>query len=125
MALGMVVAAVALAAWLVRRASNDPLRAVPASSFLVLSIDFTALRASPLFKVTFGKEGAGALGFFSFTTACGFDPLDRAAQVHFAVPEDGDGGDFGVVATGEVTADELIACGQKIVASDGPPPSTR
>lgn len=124
-ALGMVVAAIALAVWLVRRASSEPLRAVPASSFLVLSIDFESLRASPLFKAAFGAEGARTLGFPSFAETCGFDPLDRAAEVHVAIPENGEPGDFGVVATGEVTADELIGCGKKLVAGSGPPPPMR
>jgi hypothetical protein len=121
----MAAAAVALTVWLVRRTSSDPLRAVPASSFLVLSIDFESLRASPLFKVAFGEDGARTFGFPSFAQSCGFDPLDRAAQVHLAVPEGGDQGDFGVVATGEVTADELVGCGQKLVGGDGPAPAMR
>lgn len=121
----MVAAAIALAVWLVRRASSDPIRAVPASSFLVLSVDFELLRASPLFKAAFGPEGARTLGFPSFADTCGFDPLDRAAEVHVAVPANGEPGDFGVVATGEVTADELIGCGKKLVAGSGPTPTMR
>src|SRR5262245_24923261 len=118
-ALGMVAAAILLAAWLVRRASSDSLRAVPASSFLVLSIDVDSLRRSPLFKAALGPEGARTLGFSALEASCGFDPLDRASAIHLAVPDSGEPGDFGVVATGEVTADELVTCGQKVVAGGG------
>jgi hypothetical protein len=124
-ALGMVAAAVLLTVWLLRRASFDPVRAVPASSYLVVSIDAEALRASPLYKTVFGEEGARLLGFPSFAQACGFDPLARAEQIHVALPEAAERGDFGVVATGNVTAEELVGCGRKLVASEGETPPMR
>jgi hypothetical protein len=125
LAAAMVACAIVLAAWLVRRGASDPLRAVPAKSFLVLSVDVARLRTTPFYRAVFGPEGARTLGFVAITEACGFDPLTRAEALHLAVPDTGDRGDFGVVATGDVTADELVGCGNKLVAGSGPAPPMR
>ena len=91
--------------------------AVPATSFLAISVDVQGLRGSPLLGAIFGKNRA--FGVDTLTDACGFDPLTRIEELDVAVPEGGEAGDFGVAASGAMTDEELAQCAEKVLASRG------
>jgi hypothetical protein len=95
----------------------DALDAVPDGAFLVATVDMERVRRSPLYAPLFG-DGASApgrsLGLASVEQACGFDPVERVRTLAFVVPEEGDSGEFGVVAEVKVTPDEIKTCAKKI-----------
>jgi hypothetical protein len=140
----MVLAAIGLAAalgiaFLIVRtpgAGADPLAAVPADSFMVVSIDIAALAQSPLGEAIVGElrgdGGAHAealLGVDSIATTCGFDPLPHLRAIAIAIPEgqagDAERGDFGVAASGTLTKDALASCAKAVIAKRGGQPTTR
>jgi hypothetical protein len=99
--------------------SPKVLDAVPAGALLVATADLEALRASP--------TGAGALllkdreipGLGKVRDVCGFDPLDTLTEAAIAIPATGDAGEFGLVATGPVDAEALLACASKVIDARG------
>ena len=99
------------------------LDAVPRDAFLVATIDVEALRASPLAAPLVGgdagQRGAEVLGMRALVDACGFDPLARVKDLAIAIPEGGDTGDFGLVATGDLAREEFVACAEKIIVARG------
>ncbi len=97
--------------------ASAPRSAVPATSFIAVSVDVKSLRTSPIFATIFGKDRV--LGVKALRDACGFDPLTRIDELDVAIPEGGLTGDFGVAANGTMSDNELAGCAQKILASRG------
>ncbi len=116
------LAAVALAAAvlappsLTRRSALD---AAPSSSFLVITVDADALRASALADVVSSAAGGAIPGAKALSSACGWDVLSRVSELAVAVPEQGNTGEFGIAARGNVTRDELKICSDHVMADRG------
>jgi hypothetical protein len=115
---GALAGAGALAYAALTRAGTAPVDAIPADSFLVATVDVAGIRASPLGAPLFEKDLAwGNLADLSH--ACGFDPTTRLKELDFAVPEEGDTGDFGLAFSAEVSRDELIRCAESVAGQRG------
>jgi len=108
--------------------TTQPIDAVPKDTFLVATIDVTALRRSSLFQSIFGTDDfakdseltiAKGLGLGGLADACGFDPLERVRNLAVAVPEEGDHGEFGVIAHVDVTPSELETCARALQKQAG------
>jgi hypothetical protein len=108
-----------------RSGASDPYEAIPKASFIAATIDFAELRRSPLFEVAVGKDTSAsdpmrrALGVGALQEACGFDPVSRIQKVAISVPEEGERGEFGVVARVEVSRDELERCTKALAEKRG------
>jgi len=125
----LAIAGLALVAWLILRGGlgSSPLAAVPEDSFLVATLDVAALADSPLVEAFVDKDGKPGksgkmLGVDALTDACGFNPLTRIRAIAVAVPEEGEGGEFGVIASGALTRDELTKCAQAMITRRGGEP---
>jgi hypothetical protein len=135
---GVLISAVALAAWVFGTHAHDappnalpasppppisPLSVVPPGSAFVLSADVARLELAPLGP--FLAERLGHLGRASdLGKLCGFDPLTRLAQLALAVPAAGEAAqehadDFGVIATGRFSASEISQCASAAIAQRG------
>jgi hypothetical protein len=109
------------------------LDAVPAASFLVLSVDIADVVRSPLGELFAKHEGT----LSGVQATCGFHPLERVRTVVVAVPEDGEGppvralgtaddpkgtsGDFGVAVDGDLGL-HFADCAAKVIAERGGSP---
>ena len=119
------VAALGIAFMIVRgsRTGADPLEAVPADSFMVVSIDVASLAQSPLGEALVGEGGTRAgtlLGVDSIAATCGFDPLPHLRSIAIAIPEgEGERGEFGVAASGTLARAALAACAKSVIAKRG------
>ena len=108
-----------------RSGASDPYDAIPRASFIAATIDLAELRRSPLFDVALGRDASPsdpmrrALGVGALQEACGFDPLSRIQKVAISVPEEGERGEFGVVARVEITRDELERCTKALAEKRG------
>jgi hypothetical protein len=124
-------AALLLIVWLIARSASgqvDPLAAVPADSFLVVSIDVAALARSPLGAPLASEGGArtgSLLGVESVTATCGFEPLSHLRAIAIALPEGGERGEFGVAASSDLTKDALLSCAKALIAKRGGQASVR
>lgn len=116
---------------LAKTGPSDPFDAVPRASFIASTVDFAELRRSPVYEAVFGKEGAQAdalrksIGASALADACGFDPLARVQRFAVSVPEEGERGEFGVVAKVEVSRDELEKCTRSLAEKRGAKAETR
>jgi hypothetical protein len=136
--LGVLISAIALAAWVFGSHAHDtvqgdrsstsksawsPLSVLPPGSAFVLNADIARLEQSPLGP--FLAERLGHLGRASdLGKLCGFDPLTRLSQLALAVPAAGEAaqehaGDFGIVATGRFSAAEITHCASAAIAQRG------
>ena len=126
----VVVAAVVAAGFAVARSrmpashARDVLDAVPGDSWLVVTVDVAALRASPLARPLLGGGTSELAGLGPLPEACGFDPVPRLRTLAVASPEGGERGDFGVVFDGDLTRSELATCAEKIIGARGGRPSS-
>jgi hypothetical protein len=85
--------------------------AVPSGAFLVITLDLTRLRASPL------AHDLGDLREVSdVATLCGFDPLAHARAVAIGVPEKPDGV-FGLAITNDLSRDDLARCAERVMSA--------
>lgn len=91
-------------------ASAEPIDAIPASAFVVATVDVGTLQRAPLYQTLIGGEGSRMLGMGALTESCGFDPLSRVSKIAIGVPEDDTRGDFGLAAKVNVSGAELEAC---------------
>jgi hypothetical protein len=108
----------------------DALTAVPAESFLVLSIDVPSFGQSVLAKAIVGEGPAGSrpevfADLTSMKSTCGFDPLPHLRSIVVALPEGGARGDFGVAASGDLAKGALASCASALIAKRGGEPKTR
>jgi hypothetical protein len=119
------VAALGIAFMIARGSATggDPLEAVPADSFMVVSIDVVSLAQSPLGEALVGEGGARAgtlLGVDSIAATCGFDPLPHLRSIALAIPEgEGDKGEFGVATSGTLARAALASCAKSLIAKRG------
>ena len=88
--------------------------AVPAGALLVATADLAALRASPV-GAPFLREGREIPGLGKVRDVCGFDPMDTLTEVAVAIPAQGDTGEFGLVASGPIDDEALLACASKVI----------
>lgn len=120
----VIAAAIGLAIFALAR-SRPPeslrsrsLEAVPAGALVVAVVDLAALRATAVGpKLLANDRDIPGLG--KVRDVCGFDPMERVREVVLAIPAGGDEGDFGVVATGDVPDEELLACASKVIERRG------
>ncbi|WP_438025779.1 hypothetical protein [Sorangium sp. So ce233] len=114
-------------AWLLGRRQETPpaapraLDAVPAGALLVATLDLPALRASPAFA-SFLREEREIPGLGKVRDVCGFDPVAALTEVAIGIPAAGEGGDFGLVASGAVQGEALLACASKVIQARGGQP---
>jgi hypothetical protein len=117
-----VVAAGGFAAFARYRRAPDftthPLDAIPGGALLVATADLAALRASPV-GAPFLREGREIPGLGKVRDVCGFDPMDTLTEVAVAIPAAGDAGEFGLVASGPVDDEALLACASKVIDARG------
>jgi hypothetical protein len=118
-------------------AGANPLTAVPADSFMVITVDVASLARSPLGEALVGgKEGTGGrvgalMGLDSATAVCGFDPLPHLRSIAIAIPEgpnaraEADRGDFGVAMSATLGKEQLESCTRALIAKRGGEATTR
>ena len=123
-ALAAFVAAAAAGLSVVARSRRTPelggrtLDAIPSGALLVATADLAALRASPV-GAPFLREGREIPGLGKVRDVCGFDPIDALEEAALAIPAAGDSGEFGLVASGPVDHDAVIACAAKVIEARG------
>ena len=98
--------------------SPRALDAIPAGALLVATADLAALRASPA-GAPFLKEGREIPGLGKVRDVCGFDPMDTLTEAAVAIPAAGEAGEFGLVASGPIDDEALIACASRIIDARG------
>lgn len=120
----LIAAAIGLCIFaLARSRPPEPLRArsleaVPAGALVVAIADLEALRATAIGpKLLAGERDIPGLG--KVRDVCGFDPMERVREIVLVIPAGGDEGDFGIVASGDVPDDELLACAAKVIEQRG------
>ncbi len=99
------------------------LDAIPSGALLVATADLGALRASPV-GAPFLREGREIKGVGKVNELCGFDPLDALTDVAIGIPADGETGDFGLAASGDVDDKAIVACASKVIEARGGTPVT-
>ena len=137
--LGVLGAALAVAAWVFAaqpragepathsialsqaKDERSPLALIPPGSAFVLSLDVGALARAPLGAFIAERLGRSA-GGSKLSQACGFDPLARLDQLAIAVPSANLGAqehpeDFGIVANGRFTAEEITHCAKTVISA--------
>jgi hypothetical protein len=97
------------------------LDAVPAGALLVATIDLAAVRASPV-GARLLEQGREIPGLGKVKDLCGFDPIEVLDEIAVAVPAAGDTGDFGLVGSGRIEGEALIACASKVIEGRGGQP---
>jgi hypothetical protein len=125
-ALLLAVAAAALGTGLVVLArqkgapdlGSHALDAIPTGALVVATADLDALRASPV-GAPFLREGREIPGVGKVKDVCGFDPMDTLSEVALAIPAAGDAGEFGVVASGKIDDEAILACAAKVIEARG------
>lgn len=101
---------------------DHALDAIPSGALLVAVADVAALRSSPV-GAPFLREGREIPGLGKVRDVCGFDPLDALTEVGIAIPAAGDEGEFGLVGSGPVDDDALIACASRVIEARGGRPT--
>ncbi|MET0792277.1 MAG: hypothetical protein ABW061_12210 [Polyangiaceae bacterium] len=99
---------------------------IPPGSAFVLTADVRQLQRAPLGEVLAQRVGHVG-GAAELAQLCGFDPLARLDQLALAVPSAGLAAqehpeDFGIVAEGRFTADEIVRCARAVVTQRGGDP---
>jgi hypothetical protein len=118
-AVAIIVGGVAAMALRSHKASGGhALDAIPSGALLVATADLAALRASPV-GVPFLRESREIPGLGKVRDVCGYDPMDTLTEVAVAIPAAGDAGEFGLVATGPIDDDALLACASKVIDARG------
>lgn len=108
-----------------RPAASEPslLAVIPAGSALVLTADVKALQRAPLGGLV--TQGLSRVrGTAALAGVCGFDPLTRLDRLAISVPSaelaaQEHPEDFGIVAQGRFTAEEIMRCARAVIAQRG------
>ena len=101
----------------------SPLALIPPGSAFVLSADLRQLEHAPLGLLLAQRLGhVGSAG--QLAQLCGFDPLARLDQLALAVPSAGLAAqehpeDFGIVASGQFSATEIVHCATAAISARG------
>lgn len=122
----LLVATIGLAVFAIRRgqAPSSPalasraLDAVPAGALLVAVADLDALRSSPIGPQLLSRD-RDIPGLGKVRDVCGLDPMERVREIAVVVPAGGEEGDFGLVASGDVPDEEILACAAKVIEKRG------
>lgn len=121
-AAGLAVVAAAVIFVVQRR---DPARlpattldAIPEGALLVATAELEPLRRSGIAAPLLG-EGREIPGLGKVRDVCGFDPMTGLTELAVAVPASGNDGAFGLVASGLIDRDALIACASKVIEARG------
>ncbi|MEZ4302236.1 MAG: hypothetical protein R3B70_45330 [Polyangiaceae bacterium] len=97
---------------------SPALDAVPQGAFVVAVADLDALR-----KTSIGPKllsnGREIPGLGKVRDVCGIDPIEHVRELAFAIPAGGEEGDFGIVASGDLPDDDLLACASKVIEQRG------
>lgn len=67
----------------------------------------------------FLSEGREIPGLGKVRDVCGFDPMDTLTEVAMAIPAAGDAGEFGLVASGPIDDEAVVACASKVIDARG------
>ncbi len=100
--------------------SSSTVDAIPADAFLVATFDIAALRESTLAAPL--APLVASLGATEVETQCGFEPIARVHELSIAIPE-GQDGEFGILARGNISRDEMSKCASAVIAARGGSPS--
>ncbi len=93
--------------------------AVPASTFLALSLDMKALRGAEWFRRLTDNDAGRLVGLANMKALCDYDATAFVDEIDVAIPEKGDHGDFGVamLALDHPLDDQaLVACATKLAS---------
>lgn len=93
--------------------------AIPSDAFLVATVDVAALNDSPLAAPL--APFVASLGADEVEKQCGFQPIARVRELSIAIPE-GQDGEFGILARGSLTKDEMSKCASAMISSRGGSP---
>jgi len=138
--LGVLAAAAALAVWVfgaqpragepathrraraIETAVRSPLALIPQGSAFILSVDVRALSRAPLGAFLAERLWRSA-GASKLAETCGFDPLLRLEQLALSVPTSTlalePQPDFGIIANGDFTAEEITRCAHAAIDARG------
>ena len=136
--LGLLVTALAAAGWAfgshghpprspsstsvaTKTAPTAPLSLIPPGSAFVLTADVRKLEHAPL-GVLLAQRLSHVGGATQLATSCGFEPLARLDQLALAVPgatleAQEHPEDFGIVASGRFSAEEIMHCASAVIAA--------
>ena len=95
---------------------NTTASAIPSDAFLVATVDVAALNDSPLAAPL--APFVASLGADEVEKQCGFQPIARVRELSIAIPE-GQDGEFGILARGALTKDEMSRCASAMISSRG------
>jgi hypothetical protein len=96
--------------------------AIPASTFLAISLDMKALRGAEWFRRLTDNDAGRLVGLANMKALCDYDATAFVDAIDVAIPEKGDHGDFGVVmrANDHPLDDKaLVACATKLASMHG------
>jgi hypothetical protein len=102
---------------------ESPLAVIPPGSAFLLQADVARIAHSPLGGYL-ARRLARVHGASDLTDLCGFEPLTRLTELALAVPSAGSpaperAADFGIVARGRFSGDEITRCGSAVIAARG------
>ncbi|HZO13719.1 MAG TPA: hypothetical protein VFB62_10680 [Polyangiaceae bacterium] len=98
-------------------ASRSVLDVIPEGAFLVAVVDVAALRQTEVGQRFLG-EGRNIAGLGDVNQVCGSDPMNAVTELAVAVPG-ASGIGFGLFATGNIEADAMLSCAERIVEKRG------
>jgi hypothetical protein len=106
--------------------SEPAAQAIPAGPQLLATLDLRKLRGTPLGALFAGKgrEVVQLERGDLLRQICGFDPVEQVLEVAFAVPGSATDGEFGVAASGDLSAPRLAECAARVTAARGGRPVT-
>jgi hypothetical protein len=119
----IVIAAAALFVAFGRSTSTttaSTMDAIPADAFLVATFDIAALRDSPIAAPL--APLVSSLGASEVEAQCGFEPVARVQELSVAIPE-GQDGEFGILARGKFSRDEMSKCASAVISARGGSPA--
>lgn len=103
-----------------RHAIGDPVGFLPANSEIVLSIDGEQLRKSPLWGIADKRIRAAAGNDLStFTTACGFDPIDSIRNISLGLRGMKQDEPEGVIVVTGMSRTKLTDCFERHASTAG------
>ncbi len=129
MALVGAAAAVALSfggyvAWRHSTTHAQVQSAMPASTFLAISLDLKLLRGAEWFSRLTENDAGKLVGLANLKSLCGYDATSYVDSIDVAIPEKGGHGDFGVVMQAKehpLDDEALVACAKKLATMHSSP----
>jgi hypothetical protein len=122
-------AAIAAAALALRARPPPPeppatgaLAAVPSRATFALTVDVAQLRGSELGKALLAA-GRELPGIGSLDATCGFDPAEQIREIALAVPALSASDELGIVIAGDVRAEPIADCVERVLRRRGGDPA--